>query len=118
MHKPKHFNENEFNDYSKMDQEFLEWLEDLREAYGKPIKINSSFRDPNHNERVGGVSRSAHTEIPCRAVDIHCAHSLPRWEIISLAIKMGCKRIGVGENFVHLDFSVKQPNPRIWTYYK
>ena len=114
----KYFRPEEFADFSKMNPEFLEWLEELREAYGKPIRINSSYRDPNHNEKVGGVSKSAHTEIPCSAADIHCPSSLDRFALVTLALKMGCQRIGIGETFVHLDFSNKKPSPRMWTYYK
>ena len=113
----KHFTSEEFSDFSKMDAEFIEWLDDLREDYGKPIRINSSYRSPNHNERVGGVSNSAHTEVPCRAVDIHCSSSKERFTLVQLALKNGCKRIGIGETFLHFDFSDKKPSPRIWTYY-
>ena len=113
----KYFRPEEFADFSKMDAEFLEWLDDLREEYGKAIKINSSYRDPNHNEKVGGVARSAHTEVPCKAVDIHCNNSLDRFNLVEIARKMGCNRIGIGQTFVHLDFSDKKPSPRIWTYY-
>ena len=116
--KLKHFRPEEFSDFSKMDPEFLEWLEDLREEYGKPIKINSSYRDPNRNERAGGVKHSAHTEIPCKAVDIHCVNSGSRFELVTLALKMGCCRIGIGETFVHLDFSTERADKVMWTYYK
>ena len=114
----KYFNTNEFDDFSKMDTEFIEWLNDLRERYGHPIKINSSYRNPDRNNSVNGVDNSAHTEIPCKAVDIHCPNSLNRFNLVQLALKMGCKRIGIGSNFIHVDFSTIRPNPRIWTYYK
>lgn len=35
-------------------------LEVIRERFGKPIKINSGYRCPSHNERVGGATRSEH----------------------------------------------------------
>ncbi len=114
----KYFRPEEFSDFSKMDPEFIEWLDELREQYGKPIRINSSYREPNYNETVGGVKRSAHTEIPCKAADIHCTGSLDRFAIVTLALKMGCMRIGIGETFVHLDFSEERPAPRLWHYYK
>ena len=35
-------------------------LDPLREAYGKPIYVNSGYRCEKHNEVVGGVPRSQH----------------------------------------------------------
>lgn len=114
----RHFKPREFADFDKMDPEFLEWLDHLRETYGKPIRINSSYRDPLHNEAVGGVTRSAHTEIPCKAVDIHCTSSAERMKLVELALELHCRRIGIGSNFVHLDFSTEKPDNVMWTYYK
>ena len=114
----KYFKESEFNDYNKMDPEFLDWLDSLREKLGQPIKINSSYRDPNHNEAVGGVKDQPHTEVPCRAVDIHCPNSKYRYQLVGMAIGMGCRRIGVGETFVHLDRAEDRAQDVIWTYYK
>ena len=35
-------------------------LDPLREAYGKPIYVNSGYRCEKHNKAVGGVPRSQH----------------------------------------------------------
>lgn len=35
-------------------------LDPLREAYGKPIKVNSGYRCPNLNKAVGGSATSQH----------------------------------------------------------
>lgn len=50
-------------DPNKLDNmsTILHILDSLREEFGKPIFINSFYRDPYHNERVGGVNRSNHT---------------------------------------------------------
>ena len=45
-------------------------LDPLREAYGKPIYVNSGHRCEAYNRKVGGVSRSQH--IVGEAADIHC----------------------------------------------
>ena len=37
-----------------------EVLDPLREAYGKPIYVNSGYRCEKHNKAVGGVPRSQH----------------------------------------------------------
>ena len=36
------------------------WLEVLRERYGKPIIINSGYRSPQLNRKIGGVATSNH----------------------------------------------------------
>lgn len=41
-------------------EELLEVLDDLREFYGKPIRISSGFRCTELNKLVGGSSTSAH----------------------------------------------------------
>ena len=41
-------------------EELLEVLDDLREFYGKPIKITSGFRCTELNRLVGGSPTSAH----------------------------------------------------------
>ena len=37
-----------------------EWLEALRTRYGEPIIINSGYRSPQLNRKVGGVATSNH----------------------------------------------------------
>lgn len=36
------------------------WLEVLRKRYGKPIIINSGYRSPQLNRKIGGVKNSNH----------------------------------------------------------
>ena len=49
-------------------QSLLCILDNLREEFGKPIIINSFYRDLAHNLRVGGVKKSKH--LRGAAVDI------------------------------------------------
>lgn len=39
----------------------------LRGIYGQPMIINSGYRTPDHNRRIGGARNSAH--LYCQAVD-------------------------------------------------
>lgn len=45
-------------------------LQPLRDAYGKPIVINSGYRCPKLNAAVGGVKNSQH--LTGQAADIRC----------------------------------------------
>lgn len=110
----KHFKKNEFSDYNKMDKGLLEFLDKLRDAFGKPIHINSSYRTPEDNERVGGVKNSEH--LTGEAVDIRCDNSRDRFLLVSFAIGLGCNRIGIGDSFIHLGWSKTKSQRVIWTY--
>ena len=96
------------------DQEFMDILEAVRKEYGKPMKLNSSFRCAAHNEAIKAKSSSSH----CLglAVDIACEGSRQRYDLIRHLSKH-VTRIGIGEEFIHADNDLhKSPNV-IWTYY-
>lgn len=42
---------------------FLDKLEELRVAWGKPMVVNSCCRSPEHNKAVGGHYRSLHLTV-------------------------------------------------------
>ena len=100
-----------------MDESFLIKLDRARDIAGIPFKINSGYRCPEHNKKVGGVSNSSHTNIPCNASDIAVKDSQSRFIIINALLQAGFTRIGIGKNFVHCDTD-KLKNQRIcWHYY-
>ena len=118
--KMKYFNYEEFDSPDvqgsgqMMDDEILTLLEEAREIFDKPIIINSGFRTPKHNTHVGGVSTSSH--LKGLAVDISCANSSDRFELLQILISVGFNRIGMGNTFIHVDIdTTKSPNV-LWTY--
>ena len=62
------------------------WLEVLRQRYGAPIIINSGYRSPQLNKRIGGVPTSNH--LTGCAVDIRVENmeQLLRYAVILLDI--------------------------------
>ena len=65
----KNFNKSEFDskDGAEMPDEVLQNVKELatnlqvlRDEFKAPIKINSGYRSPSHNARVGGAKRSQH----------------------------------------------------------
>lgn len=46
-------------------------LDPLREAYGKPIYVNSGYRCPALNKAVGGVNTSEHQSGRAADIDTH-----------------------------------------------
>lgn len=41
-------------------EELVEVLQTIRNHFGKPVIINSAYRTPEHNEKVGGTKYSHH----------------------------------------------------------
>ena len=119
----KYFNLSEFDCPSdsgsgdNMCLSFIKKLDDAREIAGIPFKINSGYRTPKQNTKVGGVKNSSHTNIPCNAADINVGSSSERYKIIEAAVKVGFNRIGIGKNFIHLDTDKKKSQDVIWHYY-
>lgn len=117
------FKPHEFKNPEKMGLEFMQWLDQVRARAGVAMTVSSSYRTPAYNKAVGGAKDSAHTDVPCNAVDILKKPSpsdpnwnYARWRIISAAMELGCTRIGLYPNgSIHLDRSEhERPAPRLW----
>ena len=61
-------------------------LDPLREAYGKPIKVNSGYRCPDLNLAVGGSKTSQH--MLGLAADITVGNPNKNKELFNLIIKL------------------------------
>ena len=87
-------------------------LNKVREAYGKPMVVNSGYRCKKHNKKVGGKKNSAH--LRGTAADIKCTNSAIRYSIIKYAFEVGFKRIGIYDKFIHLDVDGELPLEVLW----
>ena len=81
-------------------------LQVLRDEVGKPIKITSGYRSPEHNAKVGGVKSSRH--ITGEAADFKIAGMTPKEvaaviEKLIAAGKMEEGGIGIYSTWVHYD---------------
>lgn len=85
-----------------VNEEALDKLQELRVMLGKPMIVNSAYRSPEHNRRVGGAPASKHLE--GMAFDISMANHDPV-AFIAMARRAGFKGIGTypRSNFVHID---------------
>ena len=86
-------------------------LQVLRDTIGKPIQINSAYRSPKHNTKIGGVKNSQH--VKGKASDITVKGMTPKE--VALVIedliekgKMLQGGIGVYSTFVHYDIRGKK----------
>ena len=81
-------------------------LQVLRDAIGKPITINSGYRSPKYNAKIGGVKNSQH--VKGKASDLRVAGVTPKELalIIEGLIESGKMKqggIGIYPNFTHYD---------------
>jgi uncharacterized protein YcbK (DUF882 family) len=115
----KNFSENEFRckcgcGKALMQQGFMEKLQELRTAYGKPMVISSGYRCPKHPVEAKKSAPGTHSEgLACDVAVLGAdAHQL-----LKLAMAMGFTGIGVNQKgagrFLHLD---TRQGAMVWSY--
>lgn len=62
-------------------------LDPLREAWGRPLYVNSGYRSPTLNKAVGGKSKSQH--LTGQAADITTGNRADNRRLFQLAIDLG-----------------------------
>lgn len=90
-------------DEAGMDAAATTAMEALEEAVGHPLKVNSAYRSPEHNRRVGGAKHSQHTHGKAFDVDVSGMSIPERQELIRKARAAGFSGIGVYKNSLHFD---------------
>lgn len=70
----------------------IEVLQPIRDRYGKPIYINSGYRNPQLNRMVGGSQSSQHCK--GQAADIDTNNNKELWTLIVDMIKKGEITVG------------------------
>ena len=113
---PKNFSKSELDCKSGADCPYpdrlrhLAWtLQAIRDEFGAPIKVNSGYRSPEHNKKVGGVRNSQHVEalaadlVPAKGGEAELNRLV--LVILDLAESRFIPRGGVGvyKTFVHYD---------------
>ena len=91
----------------KIDTAFvINFLQKIRDHFGRAVKVISAYRTEAHNAKVGGARRTATSRgsfhLYGEAFDISIA-GVPLIEIARYAQSIGIKGIIVYNNFVHLD---------------
>lgn len=115
---------------------FLDFLQLVRDIYGRPIYVTSGARCANQNRIDGGVTLSAHKRgaaIDAGAANGYDRHCLMVAYVLALAVTAGeiskdkaimiARTIertgggfGVARGFCHLDTDVHLPRPSSWGY--
>ncbi len=99
---------------ANMNPEFLQMIDQARAVAGIPFKINSGFRTVARNQMLPGAkSNSSH--LKGMAADIACVDSISRLKIITAALSVGFRRVGVHSKFIHIDNDDTKP-AACWVY--
>ncbi len=100
----------------KMDSAFMDALQELRTAFGKPMTITSGYRCPSHPIEARKAKPGSHAS-GC-AADIAVSRGdavlLLRLALNSRFTGFGVQQKGSGK-FLHLD-SLTTNRPMIWSY--
>jgi uncharacterized protein YcbK (DUF882 family) len=104
-----------------MSMVFLDRLQEIREEFGKPMRVNSGYRCPVHDAALGG--KGPHQT--GRAIDIGISGS-DALVLVELARGYGMTGIGVKQSgqphanrYIHMDDlgdGVSGPRPWLWSY--
>lgn len=87
-------------------EQLAEQLQILRDYLGEPIHINSGYRTPAYNKRIGGARNSQH--LLAKAADITTKSKTPK-QLSAIIEKLIAQKIlrfggmGVYPGFVHVD---------------
>lgn len=90
---------------TQIDEKLVEYLQNIRNHFGKPLNISSGYRCATHNKNIGGATGSKHSK--GQAADIYISGVKPA-EIAKYAESIGILGIGLYETdkdgyFVHVD---------------
>lgn len=98
------------------DQDFLDFVQRVRDRISRPLFINSGLRCVAHNKAEGGVEFSAHTR--ALACDFKVSGSYERHELVKAGLAEDALGIGVAKTFIHLDTdgSGLLVRPGVWSY--
>ena len=113
----KYFDKSEFSNFEMMDEKLLSMLDEMREIYGHPIKITSSYRSPEHPIEAAKKQPGEHSY--GAAVDIVSDSGGKTFRLVKAAIEVGFTRIGISrkKGFIHLGIGYPgAPEKTIWTY--
>ena len=116
----KNFNLNEFRckDGTQVPENLLSNIQNLaqqlqviRDHLGEPVYINSGYRTPSYNKKIGGVNESQH--VNAKAADIKVKGKSPKQLAVEIEklitegkVKIG--GIGIYPSFVHVDTRLKK----------
>lgn len=87
-------------EHTSIDLGLVDFLQKIRDHFGKAVTINSAYRCPAHNKSVGGASKSMH--LSGKAADIKVKGVAPE-DVAAYAEEIGMLGIGLYSWGCHVD---------------
>ena len=99
----------------QLDDKMIDFILDLETELAYEITITSGYRNPEHPIEAAKSKPGEHTT--GLAIDVASVGGTNTYDLVSAAIKLGCKRIGINRNnnFVHLGLDSNRVTS-IWHY--
>jgi zinc D-Ala-D-Ala carboxypeptidase len=93
---------------------FMDRIQQLRERYGKPLRVTSGYRCEDHPIEAKKAEAGMHSYA---AIDLGVAGK-DAYDIVKMAFELGFTGVGVSQRkgiprFIHLD---DREYPAIWSY--
>ena len=108
---------------SNMNYTFLEKLDQARGLAGIPFKITSGFRTEAYQDDLTRrgyktAKKGTSPHLKGLAADISVKDSRQRFIVINSLLLAGFTRLGIGDNFIHVDLSTYEGHRQnvIWKY--
>tara|TARA_R110002110_G_C12904368_1_gene665344 strand:- start:122 stop:496 length:375 start_codon:yes stop_codon:yes gene_type:complete len=104
---------------SNMSLEFLEMLDEARDIAEIPFRITSGFRTQEHHDdltRRGYKTSKTSSHLKGLAADIAVTSSKNRYIVFNSLLLAGFTRIGIANNFIHVDLDEDKTQEVVWTY--
>ncbi len=106
---------------NEMKPEFMDMLQKVRTAYGKPMIITSGYRDKTHPIEANKSRPGAHSTGQAADISVDRTNA---YEVLKLALEIGFTGIGIQQKdsgrFLHLDNIEPDTKdflrPTIWSY--
>ena len=89
-----------------INEHSMDCLQSFRTLLGKPVIINSAYRDPQYNKKIGGAPASKH--LLGMAYDVRITDKVTREDIHKFAKIAGFTGFGDYKTFVHIDTGPKR----------
>lgn len=99
---------------NRMRPEFMQRLQALRTAYGKPMLITSGYRCPKHPVEASKSQPGMHSTGLAADIGVSGSDAV---QVLRLALIAGFRGIGVQQKgsgrFIHVDL---RDSPTVWSY--
>jgi hypothetical protein len=102
-----------------MEPEVVQALDIARDIYGYPMKITSGVRTVEYNRSLmakGYPASPKSSHLLGWAADIEVPNNEKRFLMIEALLDAGFNRLGLGQDYLHVDMDPCKPRNTIWVY--